>query len=190
MALFRNLRSLFSPNIAYFYGGGADMSVQIADMDAAALYRKQPNLRSVISFLADNASQVPLKVYDRASDTDRKRIMDSKAALLLQCPNPDMTPFEFKRWMYSDLLLYERFLTFIMPSKETESGWELRPVPNSWIHGYRGSSPYAPESIIIGTGKNVDIEVPADKLILFHGYDPNDPMRQCSRVQALKETLH
>ena len=190
MALFRNLRSLFAPNIAYYYGGGADVNVQIADMAAAALYRKQPNLRSVISILADNAAQVPLKVHDRASDNDRKRVTDSTAALLLQCPNPDMTPFEFKRWMYSDLLLYERFLTFILPSAETESGWELRPVPNSWIHGYKGDSPYAPESFIIGTGKGVEQEVPADKLILFHGYDPNDPMRQSSRVMSLKETLH
>ena len=44
MALFENLRSLFSPNVAYVYGG--DYGVRVADMDAAQLYRTQPSLRA------------------------------------------------------------------------------------------------------------------------------------------------
>jgi HK97 family phage portal protein len=102
-----------------------------------------------------------------------------------------MTAYEFKRWMYSDLLLYERFLTLLIRSKDTDSGWELRPIPASWIQSYKGASPFAPEAIVIGTGNGTGpIEVPADKFILFHGYDPTDPMRQYSRISALKETLH
>lgn len=187
--IFNGIRSLFRPRIAYIYGG--DYGVSVANMDAVQLYKTQPNLRAVISFLADNAAQVPIKVYERASDTDRPRVLDSPAALLLSKPNDDMTPFEFKRWMYSDLLLFERFLTLIVPSKNAESGWELRPVPSGWIHTYKGSSPWAPESIVIGTNHGSGlIEVPSDKFILWHGYDPADPMRQCSRISALKETLH
>ena len=189
MAIFSGLRNLFRPQITYVYGG--DYGVSIANMDAAELYRTQPNLRAVVSFLADNAAQVPIKVYERASDTDRPRVHDSAAALLLSQPNPDMTAYEFKRWMYTDLLLYERFLTLIVPSKETNSGWELRPIPAPWIQSYKGASPFAPESIVIGTNQGTaPIEVPANKFILFHGYDPTDPMRQYSRISALKETLH
>ena len=180
---------MFRPRITYIYGG--DYGVRVADMTAAQLYRTQPNLRAVISFLADNAAQIPIKVYDRASDTDRPRVLDSTAALLLNSPNKDMTAFEFKRWMYSDLLLYERFLTLIVPSKETDSGWELRPIPSGWIQSYKGKSPFAPEAIILCTGNSTSqVEVPADEFILFHGYDPTDPMRQFSRISALKETLH
>ena len=189
MAIFSGLRNLFRPQITYVYGG--DYGVNVASMDAAELYRTQPNLRAVVSFLADNAAQVPIKVYERASDTDRPRVHDSPAALLLSQPNPDMTAYEFKRWMYTDLLLYERFLTLIVPSKETNSGWELRPIPAPWIQSYKGASPFAPESIVIGTNQGTaPIEVPANKFILFHGYDPTDPMRQYSRISALKETLH
>ena len=189
MAVFNGLKSLFRPNIQYYYSGG-DYGVSIANMDAAQLYRTQPNLRSVVSFLADNAAQVPIKVYERASDTDRPRVLNSPAALLLQNPNPDMTAYEFKRWMYSDLLLYERFLTLLLPSKDTKSGWQLRPIPASWIKMYKGNSPFAPEAIVIGVTNNASIEVPEDKFVLFHGYDPTDPMRQYSRISALKETLH
>ena len=81
-----------------------DYGVRVANLDAAQLYMTQPNLRAVISFLADNAAQIPIKVYERASDTDRPRVLESPAALLLANPNPDMTAFEFKRWMYSDIL--------------------------------------------------------------------------------------
>lgn len=188
MPILRNLKNMFRPSPIYIYGG--DYGVGVASMDAAQLYRTQPNLRAVVSFLADNAAQIPIKVYDRASDTDRPRVIDSPAALLLANPNPDMTAYEFKRWMYSDLLLYERFMTLIIPSKDSESGWELRPIPAPWVQSYKGESPFSPDYIIIGTPGNTPIEVPRDMFILFHGYDPTDPMRQYSRISALKETLH
>lgn len=189
MAVFSGLKSLFRPEIRYYFKGG-DYGVSVAHLDAAQLYRTQPNLRAVVSFLADNAAQVPIKVYKRASNTDRPRVLDSPAALLLQNPNPDMTAYEFKRWMYSDLLLYERFLTLLLPSKDTKSGWQLRPIPAAWIISYRGESPFAPDSIVVGVPNNTPVEIPADKFVLFHGYDPTDPMRQYSRISALKETLH
>ena len=188
MAIFNSLRNLRRPVMAYFDGG--DYGVAVANLDAAQLYRTQPNLRAVISFLADNAAQVPIKVYERASDTDRPRVLNSPAALLLENPNPNMTAFEFKRWMYSDLLLYERFLTLLVQSKNARSGWELIPIPNVWIQQYRSTNPFSPESIVVGVPGNTPIEIPADKFILFHGYDPTDPMRQSSRISALKETLH
>ena len=189
MAILRGLMNVFRPNTYYIYGG--DYGVNVANMDAATLYRTQPNLRAVISFLADNAAQIPIKVYDRASDTDRPRVLNSPAALLLANPNPDMTAYEYRRWMYSDLLLYERFLTLIMPSKEMESGWEIRPVPGCWIMQYKGTSPFAPDSIVIGTNRGTaPIEVPKDNFVLWHGYDPTDPWRQYNRINALKETLH
>lgn len=188
MAFFSGLRGMLRPKNYYVYGG--DYGVAVASMDAAQLYRTQPNLRAVVSFLADNAAQVPLKVYERASDTDRPRVLDSPAALLLQQPNPDMTAFEFKRWMYSDLLLYERFLTLLLPSKVTRSGFELRPIPAAWIQTYKGESPFTPEAIVIGVPGSSAIEVPKEYFVLFHGYDPTDPMRQYSRISALKETLH
>jgi len=188
MAIFTGLRNLLRPNYTFVYGG--DYGVRVADMDADELYRTQPNLRAVISFLADNAAQIPFKVYDRASDTDRPRVLDSPAALLLQNPNPDMTAFEFRRWLYSDLLLYERHLSLLIPNKDTDSGWELRPIPSDWIWQYKGGSPFAPESVIIGTRGSTPVEVPAKYLVLYHGYDPTDPMRQYSKITALKETLH
>lgn len=189
MAFLESLLKLRRPQVNYIYSSG-DYGVSVANMDAATLYRTQPNLRAVVSFLADNAAQIPIKVYKRASDTDRPRVLDSPAALLLSDPNPDMTAYEFKRCMYSDLLLYERFLVLLLRNKDMESGWELRPVPATWIQQYRGKSVFAPDSIVVGVPNNTAVEIPSESFILFHGYDPTDPMRQYSRITALKETLH
>lgn len=189
MALLQSLKNLFRPRYRYIFRTAGDYGVNVVDMSIATLYATQPNLRSVVSFLADNAAEVPLKVFNRKSDTDRPRVMNSPAALIMKQPGPDLTAFEFKRRMYSDLLLYERFLTLILPDKKTESGWALWPVPASWISSYKGESPFAPDFIIVSTPAG-SIEVPADKFILFHGYDPEDPMRQISRIKALSESLY
>ena len=93
MAIFKGLRNLRRP---IFYVYGDDWGVKVANMDAAQLYKTQPNLRAVISFLADNAAQIPIKIFERASDTDRPRVLDSPAALLMADPNPDMTALSSK----------------------------------------------------------------------------------------------
>lgn len=164
-------------------------SVQVASYDTAALYRTQPNLRAVVSYLADNAAQVPLKVHDRVSDTDRPRVMDSPAALLLARPNADTTPFELKRAVYSDLYLYGRCLCLVIPDKDAPSGWQMRQIPATWVESFGGSWAFAPESVTI-SHNGLAVEVPRERFILFHGYDPADPMRASAPVEALKDILH
>jgi len=48
MAIFTGLRNLIRRDVTYIYGG--DYGVNVAEMDAATLYRTQPNLRAVVSF--------------------------------------------------------------------------------------------------------------------------------------------
>lgn len=168
-----------------YYSSG--FSVQVANYSTAELYATQPNLRAVVSYLADNAAQVPFKVYDRVADDDRQRVHDSPAALLLEHPNDDMTAFELKRAIYTDLLLYARSLVLIIKA-DTPSGWQLRHIPATWIVDYKGSWPFAPESVTIGAAGRY-LEVPRDTFLLFHGYHPGDPMLASPPVEALQDTL-
>ena len=71
MSVFDTLRAMLRPRLTYQVSMGPYVSV--ADMGIAELYRTQPNLRAVVSYLTDNAAQVPIKVYERVSDTDRQR---------------------------------------------------------------------------------------------------------------------
>lgn len=189
MGILDRVRRIFAPSV-YAYTLAPAGVVSVADHSIERLYRTQPNLRAVVTFLADNAAQVPWKVYERASDNDRVRVLDSPAALLLQRPNADMTSYEFKRRVFGDLLLYDRHVSIIGPDADAPSGWALRPIPAPWVTQYRGASPWAPESIIVRNPNGRAIEVPRYAFVLWHGYDPADPTRQCSPVEALADVLH
>ena len=162
--------------------------VQVANLTTAELYATQPNLRAAVSFLADNAAQVPWKVYDRVSNDDRERVLDSPAALLLEHPNEDMTPYELKRAIYSDLFLFGRSLVLTMPA-DTPSGWQLRHIPAGWVIDYEGENAFAPDYITIGRCAPY-VRIGRDRFLLFHGYNPGDPMLASAPVEALKDTLH
>ena len=172
-----------------YYAWYPSYGVSVANHDTAALYRTQPNLRAVVSYLADNAAQIPLKVHDRVGEDDRPRVIDSPAALLLKRPNDDMTAFELKRAIYSDLFLYGRCLCIVIPDNRAESGWQMRHIPATWIQSYEGDWAFSPEAVIISNGQ-MRMRVPRDKFILFHGYDPTDPVRAADPVEALKDILH
>lgn len=167
----------------------ARYGVQVANLSTAELYATQPNLRAVVSYLADNAAQVPLKVYDRISEDDRARVRDSTLALLLEYPNPDMTPYELKRAIYSDLYLYGRSLVLTLPDKQAPSGWQLRHIPATWIIGYKGDWAFSPEKVIVSTGHGHAQELPADRFLLFNSYSPTDPLSTYEPVRALQDTL-
>lgn len=161
----------------------------VSGMDVAQLYRTQPNLRAVVGFLADNAASVPWKVYDRVADGDRVRVMDSPAALLLARPNEFTTPYEWRRSLFGDLYLYDRHLDIVVPDADAPSGWSMWRIPPEWIDGYVGGSLWAPDSFVVATPRGARVEVPRERCLWLHGYDPYDPMRQTSPVDALKDML-
>ena len=186
MGILDRLRAAFSPRYQITIAG---QSVVAAGMDTAELYRTQPNLRAVVSYLADNAASVPWKVYDRVADGDRVRVTDSPAALLLASPSPHMTAYEWRRALFSDLYLYDLHLSIVTPDSDTPSGWSMWRIPPSWLDGYVGGTLWAPDAFVVQTPNGVRREVPADVCLWLHGYDPADPLRQTSPVQALRDLM-
>ena len=166
----------------------ADDPVAI-DMDLAAIYRTQPNLQAVITYIADNVAQLGVKVYDRASDTDRERVNDSPAAILFRGPvSPDMTAYEYKRALLSDMLLYGRHVDAIIQD-DSPAGFQIRPIPVPWITGYDDGTPYAPGTIRIDVPGIGYTELEAGEFILYHTYNPESPAKAVSPVHALRNTL-
>ena len=86
MSLIESFRSWFGRPIA-------DVTVywpsvhQVMGMGVADLYRTQPHLRTVVSFLARNIAQLPVHVFDRVSDEDRRRVTGEGVALVVKRPN-------------------------------------------------------------------------------------------------------
>ena len=159
----------------------------VLGLSADELYRTQGNLRAVVSYIADNIADLPLKVYRRESDTNRPRVTDSVTALLLKRPNEDTTTYEFIRGLVSTLCLYDRAFVLLAQDRKSPSGWQLRLIPDSYVSEVKGDS-WSPEAIVLRT-RSVTLTVPASDFIYFHGWSPTTTRVGCSPVDSLRQTL-
>ena len=154
------------------------------------LYREQPALRAVVSFLADNAAHLPLKCYERVSDTDRPRDTTSALALFIANPSASMTEHELIRATASDYYLYGWALWCVVPSLVTRGGWSATPIPVSWIidvSTFDGIEPSSYTVVNPDTSKQVTLQ--AEDCIRFFSYDPMGSTEPHSPVESLKQTL-
>ena len=161
----------------------------VKGMSASDLYRTQPALRSVISFLADNVAGLPLKCYIRESDTSRPRDTDSKLARLLGDPNGWQTEHELIRATVSEYLLHDEAYWLSIPY-DNAVGWVLVSIPTDWVTAKTQDGLDVAEYTIRNpiSGKTIG-DVPADDMIRFYGWSPAGSASSVSRIDALKEIL-
>lgn len=158
-------------------------------MTAEDLYRSQPHLRTVVSFLARNVAHLGMPVFARKSDTDREKLRDDPLAKLLRFPNPTRTRYEVIEALVSDIGLYDRAYWMVTPDSRRPSGWLLQPIPPAWVVEYRGGGAFAVDEYVIGRPGHERIEVPAKYMIEFHGWNPDRPKRGTSPVDTLRNVL-
>lgn len=113
----------------------ADTGVQVVDpgVPIESLVRSnddlwlQPSVRKVVGFIARNVASVPLHVYERVSDTDRRRVRDHELARLMSSPAPLTTAYRFWELVLIDKLLHDRWCVFKEPT--LDGGMQLARVP-------------------------------------------------------------
>lgn len=191
MSVIDSLRALFRR------GGGSNIQViysvraaNVLGMSPTELYRKQPALRAVVSYIADNVADVPIKCYERRGDADRPRDTTSSLALLLARPSRGKTPYELKRAIVSDILIYDHALLVVLPDASSPSGWSMRAIPWSWVDHNVTSDGFEPSRFVVTnpyTGGRAEFD--AEDCIHFHGYDPAGGMGVTSPIDALREVL-
>lgn len=152
----------------------------------AAIYRCQPAVRTVVSFLARNLAQLGLHTYRRLSDTDRRRLVDHPLSALLDRPNPRTTGYRLIRALVSDLAIYDDAYWVKLRG---ESGgpvgvrrlppWRVEPLGSDWTDADRYR--------LHGTTGHVDLD--PDQVVHFRGYNPDDGRVGCSPIEALRQTL-
>lgn len=184
--------------IARFFGLSAQEHVEflgpafrdmVLGLTAEELYRTQPHLRIVLSFVARNVAHLGLHAFERVSETDRARLRDDPLALLMKRPNATMTGYELIETLVSDLGLYDIAYWFVAESTKAPSGWEIRPIPPSWVVEQRGGDAFAAASYVVQNLKGERYEVGANDMIVFHGWNPGRPKHGTSPVQTLKQIL-
>lgn len=188
-SIFERWRLASAPTVINFNITG-DASTQVLNMKAKELYQTQDNLQAVVNFLANSIAQLPLKVYVRDGETERRRDRDSEAAKLLWRPNADQTSFEFIRALMVEYFVFGSVYVWVLPDVNSESGLQLRIVPTEWLQTGPKGQPYAPDTIRICTHTGgTAFDVPRSEFVQFRTYSAGSPGGYLSPISALRQTL-
>lgn len=168
---------------------GPTFQNMILGLTPEELYRTQPHLRTVLSFVARNVAHLGLQSFDRVSDQDRRRLTKDPLPILLRRPNPSMTRYELIESLVSDLGLYDIAYWLLVQDAEQPSGWLLQPIPPSWVTEQRGGTFFQAASYTIQNPDGSRVSVDAEDMIVFHGWNPGRPKHGTSPVETLKQIL-
>lgn len=168
---------------------GPTFREMILGLTAEELYRTQPHLRIVLSFVARNVAHLGLPVFERVSDDDRRRLGDDPMALLLRRPNPSMTRYELIESLVSDLGLYDTAYWFVYEDADAPSGWVIQPIPPSWVVEERGGTFFEAKTFVVQNPDGKRTSIAAEDMLVFHGWNPGRPKHGTSPVETLKQIL-
>lgn len=189
-SIFERWRMASRPSVINVTVNG-DANTQVLNMKAKELYQTQDNLQAVVNFLANSIAQLPLKVYVRDGETERRRDRESDAAKLLWRPNADQTSFEFFRALAIEYFVFGSVFVWLLPDADSESGHQLRILPTEWLQSYGSeANSYAPNTIRICTRTGTSaFDVPRSEFVQFRTYSAGSPGGFLSPVSALRQTL-
>lgn len=172
----------FSPRVRYL--GMGEIADMIGQMSPARMYREQSSLRTVTSFLGRNVAQLGIHMYERVSDTDRKRMHGGVARLLGLQPNPHMTAYQLVYSLVVDKALYDAAYWLL---RESPQGWAIYRLPPSWVDPVpKGAWGIKRYDVWLG---DEAIEFDPEEIVCFGGYDPASTTKGSSAVVSLKDTL-
>lgn len=180
-------RTLFRPMV-YNISFGPDAPAQVLNLTARQLYNSQDNLAAVVNFLANSIAHLPLKVYVRDGNDNRKRDRDSKAAKVLWLPNSDQTEYEFIRALMVEYYVFGCVYVWVLPDPDSESGQQIRIIPTDWVTNTEKTTSYGPGKITV-TSTAGTIEIPRTEFVRFSMYSPGNPGGYVSPISALRQTL-
>ncbi len=149
--------------------------------DYATLWRTQPQVRTVIGFLARNIAQLRLHLYERVSDTDRQRLADHPLAAMFRKPIPKKVS-QYRLW---DSLIHDMGIYDVGCWAKMKGNGLLR-LPPAMLEPI-GSTLSGIEGVRL-KGNRGKREFGLDEVVLFRGYSP-DGIWGVSPLETLRQIL-
>lgn len=176
-------RRWFEPRV--YHLGAREMIAEVDNMSAAKMFRTQPHLRTVVTFLARSIAQLGLHSYQLEADGGRARDRSSAAVKLINAPNPYMTTYQLVFALVADKALYDRAYWW---HRVTDEGTdELYRIPPAWVEPVSGT--FGNDRYRLYGVDDEYLELRRDQLIVFEGYAANS-LTSCSpTLDALKGVL-
>lgn len=152
--------------------------------DYAEIWRKQPEVRTVISFLARNVAQLNMQVFRRLGDNDRERLTDHPLSDYFSKPNPWTSQYRLWNAVVHDLGIYDLSIGLKLGSPAAPSTvrippWRAKPVGDNWISADKWEV----------SGSKGKITYDREQLVILHGYNPTDDRIGTSALEALRTIL-
>ena len=151
----------------------------------ARIYRAQPQVRTVVAFLARNVADLGLQVFRRTSDTDRQRVTDHPFARLLASPMEGVVPYRFKETLVSDLCIYD---TYYAVKLRTPRGLQLLRLNPEWVTPNDDGTWWASRTYTV-QGTRGKIVMDREQLLIIHGYNPDDAKAGLPPMESLRQLL-
>jgi HK97 family phage portal protein len=154
--------------------------------DYAAIYRTQPNVRTVVSFLARNIAQLGLHAFRRVSDTERDRLPQThELSKLLDRPHRTATRYSYIESLVIDLGVWGNH--YALKVKDPDSGLlKLFRIPPQNV-GVKGDWLEAATYVIRLGGQ--ETTVAADAVFHLAEYNPDDTRIGASPLESLRRIL-
>jgi HK97 family phage portal protein len=165
----------------YHYGGSLN---QASAATYAALYRTQPEVRTVIDFLARNVAQIGLHTFRRVSDTDRQRLADHQIQQWTDKPNPATTRYRLFETLMQDYGIY--YNAYWLKLRFSTGAIGLVRVPSESIYPVGW---LLPDHYVWTWPDGTQQALPPSELVVFHGFDPCDPLMGLSPLETLRQLL-
>lgn len=154
------------------------------------LWREQPHLRTVVGFIARNIAQLGIHVFERDDADGRNRLRTGPLPELLADPNSEMTQFDLIEATVLSRCLYDVTYWYVAVDLSAPSGWVLRHIPTPWVIGTVGATAFTVRAYRLAVpGVKGAVEVPAENMVTFHGFNPVDPKSGVPAVDSLKAIL-
>ena len=183
MALVRSLGALqrggaAAPPLLQLQSSAATPLGSIAYSD---IYRRQPEVRVVIEFLARNIAQLGLHLYELLGENDRRRDRNHPSIRLLNHPNWYTTRYRLTEQTVQDMAIYAHAFWI----KVRKNGTLTALTPMSPARMAVAGDVY-PVQYRYTREDNREIFFDPTEVIHFRHYDPVDPLRAVSPLEALK----
>lgn len=183
------LDRLFGRPVYVQRGGVA--ATAVLGKSPADLYREQPEVRAVVSFIQDAVASTPLKVYKRVDENDRQRDRTSVAARLLASPSDGVTTFESISRLVGDLCLYGACLWHVAPNVQRDAGWTITYIPYAWVQDVYTLDGFTPSAYVVQNPVSglAPVTIPASDTVRFAAYNPTGGVEAVSPIDSLKSIL-
>lgn len=156
------------------------------------LYSTQPAVYTVVEFLATQIAQIGIKHYDRVSDDDRKVLSNSPVARTLRRPAPGLTYPRFMHGTAADYLVYGNAYWAMLEAElysDSDDPWMLVPLPAAFVTPRGGSLISAEYYDFQIPGMDKPKPYPAERVVHFRRYNPDDRRIGISPLQPLRGLL-